>query len=471
MDFHHWAHFNYPCNISVYFSKYHQQKHQKNQLGNAETLGTSARTPKQEGDGRIAQFMKIIAIVGFGFSGRLALHHLLKTIDKNSRILIFDKEEKNSLGPAFSGFSPHYILNVPAKNMSAFSDKPNDFCEFLQKKYPKIWQKIGESGFAPRHIFGEYLEEITKRDLENCDKNLVSFVKEEVVKIEEEFSLTTKNGRVYQANEIMLATSFRQSDLTLNISGKNIVKKLWDKEAISFFHQENLTDEKICLIGCGLSAIDVITSLKKKNFSGKIIAISRRGNFPKKHFVSNNPKFEEIFSVEDARKGVLFLCQKTRKFLHSNSQFDLCGAVDAIRPNIKKIWQNFDQRNKKIFLKHLWPYWNIFRHRAPDSSIDIIEKMIAEKQLEILKINQIQKGKKLKFDYVVNCLGFELRAEKYSLLQQMIDSALLNKDILLAQSNHSKIHLLGGMNIGRDFECTAVPDLRENVEEEVKKLR
>jgi hypothetical protein len=36
--------------------------------------------------------------------------------------------------------------------------------------------------------------------------------------------------------------------------------------------------------------------------------------------------------------------------------------------------------------------------------------------------------------------------------------------VLLTQSNHPKIHLLGGLNIGRDFECTSVPDLRTSVE-------
>ena len=28
--------------------------------------------------------------------------------------------------------------------------------------------------------------------------------------------------------------------------------------------------------------------------------------------------------------------------------------------------------------------------------------------------------------------------------------------------NHNKIHLVGGLNIGRDFEITAVPDIRND---------
>ena len=46
---------------------------------------------------------------------------------------------------------------------------------------------------------------------------------------------------------------------------------------------------------------------------------------------------------------------------------------------------------------------------------------------------------------------------------------LLKKDLLMVESPDPKIHLLGGLNIGRDFECTAVPDLRVCVEKIIYK--
>ena len=85
--------------------------------------------------------------------------HLVKKAEK-TKILIFEKNGPDALGAAFTSFSPHYILNVPAIKMSAFSNAPRDFCEFLEKKYPQIWSEIGENGFAPRRIYGEYLDEI-----------------------------------------------------------------------------------------------------------------------------------------------------------------------------------------------------------------------------------------------------------------------------------------------------------------------
>ncbi|MBP7710276.1 MAG: FAD/NAD(P)-binding protein [Rickettsiales bacterium] len=406
--------------------------------------------------------MKSTAIVGFGFCGRLAFLHLVKKSTKN-KILIFDPNLPNTLGPAFSPFSPHYILNVPAIKMSAFSNAPRDFCEFLEKKYPQVWREVGENGYAPRYIYGEYLDELTKQAFLEAKKNNVVFelVAEGVSEIlpqEEGFLINQK----FAADEVFLATSFKQSELPANIdvTANLVTKNLWSADSKQF-HQENFTNQTICLIGSGLTAVDVIVGLKKKNFAGKIFVISRRGNFPKKHFgeIQSNLNF---ISASDAKNGVLFLCLKIRNFLKQNPQFDLRHAIDSIRQITTELWQNFDKKNKKQFLR-LLPYWNIFRHRAPIASIETIEQMIENGQIEILK-----KGRKnLECDLLVNCLGFEFKAEKYPLFAQMLAANLLKKDLLLTQSNHPKIHLLGGLNIGRDFECTAVPDLRVSVEKSV----
>ena len=446
--------------------------------------------------------MKVIAIVGFGFCGRLAFAHLAKN-SKNSKIIIFEKNGQNSLGPAFSNFSPHYILNVPVERMSAFSNQPQSFCEFLQTKYPEIFKEIGKNGFSPRRIYGEYLEGITKEAFAEAQKNNieVEFVEDEVIEIlpckqilnqvqDDDVKLshpeldsgssviTTKSNKSFQANEILIATSFRQSNLPFDLNSPNLVKQIWDFPKT--FHEKNFTNETICLVGSGLTAVDVVVGLSKKKFTGKVFIISRRGNLPKKHFEKIHP-VPNLISVSDAKNGVVFLTRKIRNFLRQNPQYDLRYIIDSIRHDTTELWQNLDTRNKKLFLR-LLPYWNIFRHRAPAFSIEMIEEMVESNQLELKKkgVKKISEknGKifvqihdeEIECDYLVNCLGFEFKPEKYPLLKQMIESGLLKKDLLMVESLDRKIHLLGGLNIGRDFECTAVPDLRICVEKAVGKL-
>ncbi len=419
--------------------------------------------------------MKNIAIIGFGFSGLMTFFHLTKNPTKN-KILVFDKNGQEALGSAFSSFSKHYLLNVPVMKMSAFSNDEKHFYNFLEKNYPEI-AAIDE--FAPRFTYGQYLQEIKKLALENAQKNFIEFefIAEEISKItkltETNFSLDSKNGNSYQASEVVLANSIEQNDILSNFSSKKIINNLWSKENITF-HQEKFLEKNICLIGTGLTAVDILVKLKKENFTGQIFAISRRGNFPKAHFTS--PVIvNKAIEVEDAKKGILFLCLKIRNFLRNNPQYDLRAVIDSLRPITVSLWHNLDQKNRKLFLR-LMPYWNIFRHRAPVESLEIIDSMKLSGQLKILK-GSIKKVENLgdtlvvhlpstsvNTNCIVNCLGFKLNAKKYPLLKQMLEENLLKENLLMCETLNPQIHLLGALNIGKDFECTAVPDLRKQVE-------
>lgn len=443
--------------------------------------------------------MKSVAIIGFGFCGRMSLFHLAEKFEAGDKIYVFDKNPLNDLGPAFSAFSPYYILNVPVAKMSAFSDRQDEFKNFLAAKYPKILEFTSDNGFAPRQIYGEYLQQLTIEALRKLhEKNIhFEFIQDEVFEIKKdgENFIVKSEEMTREASQILLATSFKQNELSYNFSSENFVKKLWSRAALPF-HEKKFEKETICLIGSGLTAVDIIIGLKNKNFAGKIIVISRRGNFPKKHFTPESSSLLQssedlarlvdelklmgssaLQAKDDGGNVVLAMCLKIRKFLRENPEYDLRHVIDSIRPITQKLWQNFDEKNKKLFLR-FWPYWNIFRHRAPISSLETIEKMQALGQIELRKkgVKNITKlGERFLVgetmcDVLVNALGFDLKAQSYPLLKQMIESGLLKDEILLASSNDKNLHLLGGLNIGRDFECTAVPDLRSSVESTIEKL-
>jgi uncharacterized NAD(P)/FAD-binding protein YdhS len=426
--------------------------------------------------------MKTIAIIGFGFCGKTLFINLIKNYQPKTKILIFSKSHYSLSSAAFSELSPSYILNVPAKKMSAFLDRENDFCDFLEKYHSTLWTEIGENGFAPRYIYGQYIDYILEAALVEAKEKAVDFefINQEVVRVfeEGELALELENGDCYEVDDIVLATSFKQAQMPFEFNSKNFVKDLWSETSINF-HQNPPLNKTIGLIGSGLSAVDVILSFKKNKFIGNIIAISRHGNLPKKSFLSAKV---DLIKVADAKNGVLFLCLKIRKFLRENPQFDLRQVIGSIRNITQELWHNFDEKNKQLFLRRLISYWNIFRHCAPIDSVEMVENMIIDGQLVVKKgsienienvgekISITTKNEEILVDQLVNCLGFEFRADKYRLLSQMMSEQLLKKDCIMAKSNHPKIHLLGGLNIGRDFECTAVPELRLSVSDVVGKL-
>lgn len=419
--------------------------------------------------------MSKIAIVGFGFCGITTLYNLAFQ-NKYKEITIFEKSGFSTLGTAFSEFSQQYILNVPANNMSAFENLPDDFLQFLNYDYPNLYSK---DDFVPRYIYGQYLQLIKEDAFLFAQKNSIkiNIVEDEVLEIQKKdnnFLITTKS-QISEASELVLATSFKQSQIKTDLEDKFFIKNLWDKK-YSYFHQESFflenKVENIFIVGLGLSAVDVIIGLKKRNYTGKIYAMSRRGNFPTEHLSYEN-NLASLINNFDAKKGVLFICKKIRKLLKENPNYELRNIIDSLRENAVELWHNLDEKNKKLFLKFL-PYWNIYRHHVPIESMKIINSMIETGQIEIIKssLKEVKKEKKIlvktnseifKIDLLVNCLGFEMDVRKYPLLNQMCEENLLKEDIFMCKSNDKKIHLLGGLNIGKDFESTSVPELRKHV--------
>jgi uncharacterized NAD(P)/FAD-binding protein YdhS len=437
--------------------------------------------------------MKKIAIVGFGFCGVMVFGNILRKISAQNcqpkiKFIIFEKSGANIIGAGFSDFNDSYILNVPVKKMSAFENNSDDFLDFLKKNYPAIYDENGAEGYVPRNIYGQYLKNLRDNffQLANDLQIEYQFIEKQVIDIEDGFKIIT-DVDIIDADEVVISSSFVQSKLNYFDSDEKFISPLWSKNSKKF-HQKNdfKSDDKICIIGTGLSAVDVLVGLKVKNFSGKIFAISRRGNFPKPHFSQQNTTIKQekidFISDTDAKLGILNISLKFREYLRNNKNYDLRHLIDSIRHKTKDLWRNLDEKNKKIFLKKILPYWNIFRHRVPNSSLEIINEMIKNHNLKIIKssVKSISKNgdkfvietfnKAIECDYLVNCLGFDYDIKNYSLIESMVQKNLLKKDLILVQSNNSKIHLVGGLNIGRDFEITAVPDIRSDADLVAQKI-
>jgi uncharacterized NAD(P)/FAD-binding protein YdhS len=429
--------------------------------------------------------MKKIAIVGFGFCGIMVFGNILKKISSQKsqnkiKFIIFEKNGANAVGAGFSNFNDNYILNVPAKKMSPFEDQPNDFLDFLKENYPAIYEKNGADSFVPRNVYGNFLKKLRDDFFQLASELKIDyeFIEQQVIDIEEGFKIVT-DVDIVDADEVVLSSSFVQSQLNYHDNDEKFIASLWSKNSQKFHQKNNFNvDDKICIIGTGLSAVDVLVGLNAKNFSGKIYAISRRGNFPQPHFSQQNIATAQVpinfIDDNDAKTGIVNISLKFRKYLRVNQNYDLRHLIDSIRHKTKALWHNLDEKNKRIFLKKMLPYWNIFRHRVPSTSLEIINKMIENKKLEIVKssVKSIAKkgdkfivelkGGTLECDYVVNCLGFDFNLKNYPLIASMEKKNLLKKDLILVQSNNAKVHLVGGLNIGRDFEITAVPDIRND---------
>jgi uncharacterized NAD(P)/FAD-binding protein YdhS len=95
-----------------------------------------------------------VVIVGGGFSGTCTGLNLAKRKESDHiRVTVIDSAEEVGPGLAYRFDDHNLLLNVPAGDMSAFADDPDDFLNFCRSVDPSF----NSGSFVPRRLYGQYL--------------------------------------------------------------------------------------------------------------------------------------------------------------------------------------------------------------------------------------------------------------------------------------------------------------------------
>ncbi len=373
---------------------------------------------------------KKIAIIGFGASGIACFYNIVKQANCDLSIDIFEKNIPLTKGPAYSTKNFHHLLNVEANHMSLEISDPNDFLSWLKKNNYDYQEK----SFAPRILFGKYLEEIIARSIETAESKGIKYnlIKENISEIKKQNNNFLINGNAYET-----------CILAIGIDLKNSQKNFWNDDIKKY-----LDDEEIHIAGTGLTAVDAIISLIDENYCGKIFAHSRSGLITmarSTHEVSNSP-----LSIADMN---LPLSQIFHKFVRAcKNNKDWQCVMDSVRNITQELWQKLDSEKKKRFKRHCLKYWNIHRHRCPQEQFAKLEKLLAEKKL-FFTTEKLPK----KF---IDCTGFDFNFSS-DLVKNLVAENLVKYDDLKMGiiSNSSNLHIIGGANFGALLETTAIPEI------------
>ncbi|MFZ6648663.1 FAD/NAD(P)-binding protein [Undibacterium sp. TJN25] len=266
--------------------------------------------------------MQNIIIIGAGFSGTLTAVQLIRNSSGQSiNVTLVDRNCDMGRGVAYKSDSKNYFLNVPAGNMSALEEDPNHFIEYC-KKYNK---KIVPSSFVSRAIYGDYLEQLLSDNERSLDGQVViTRVFGEVISLSAGNgttppSVTFKDGKKLTGNSIVLATgnyppqNIQIFDRTFYLNEK-YANDPWQLKTTTIFDRTVPT----LLIGSGLTAIDICTSLLHKPGNEKIYLVSRHGLLPQSHRVSLPTYKTDQFTkpILDGLKTLRAQLRATRRQIH-----------------------------------------------------------------------------------------------------------------------------------------------------------
>jgi uncharacterized NAD(P)/FAD-binding protein YdhS len=439
-----------------------------------------------------------VAVIGAGASGLLTTIQLLTQGGKSGpRVYLIEKSSGFGTGAAYSTNDPSHILNTRAGNMSAFPDRPNHFLEWLSAS-------LGESTtpfcFVSRQTYGRYLRSLLRDAAQTAGAaGRLYLVADEAVSLrpiqDGGFSVRLGVGREIQADAVILATGnpapfppVVDDDGVLN--SPSYVDNPWLPEATAAVPRER----PVLLLGTGLTMVDVAIALANRGHEGTIIALSRRGLLPRSHTPlagarkTGVPAFEARL-LHDLRSLRRHIDEEVRKGA------DWRDIIDALRPHTQHYWQSLPLWEKRRFLRHLRPWWDVHRHRLAPAIHDRLHALIAAGRLKIVK-GRVKSFKALDDGFVsvtwtprasssqeqllvariINCMGpgFGPAKEASPILRQLLQNGLAVEDDLAlglrvdgashildaSEKPHAAMFAIGPVTRGTFWEVTAVPDIR-----------
>lgn len=437
-----------------------------------------------------------IGIVGAGFSGTSLALNLHRFSRKPIEIFLFEKRGCFGAGEAYSTPFSFHLLNVRAHDMSAFDDLPDHFVHWLESK-PHVIPYLNEvipvrEQFVPRLLYGQYLQDMLSKihsaPSQRCKLIQISGEVIDVVKDESHIKLVLSDQTGIAVDKVVFALgNAPPAPMSFSMSPEvDCIHQPWDYHAPSQIGRK----EAVFILGTSLSMIDVVLTLYHQGHEGLIYAISRRGLLPLPH--AN--QFETMSSLaNDLPNQLLPLFKQVRKKItyHMEMGGDWRTMMSAMRKHIPTLWASASLQDKKRFIRHVLPYWNIHRHRVHHHLIDLLKQLSERKQFKVLagRILSVEQGKaKIKLRYsnqivetkvkwLINCMGPSLNLAYsrapliYSLLQRGITSLdplnlgfiTTSWGALKEKSGHvsNTFYTLGPPAKSTYWESGAVPEIRK----------
>jgi len=437
-----------------------------------------------------------VAIIGGGFSGSMLAVELLRHSDRNCSVVLIERGPVPGRGVAYGTQFEGHLLNVRARNMSAYANDPGHFVKWAQRHYSS---SVKPDDFLPRPVYGQYVAS-QLREAISLGRGSFRCIQGEAVslaRIGNRCEIHLASGQTLLADKVILALgNFPPADL--HIPGKTstcsrYVPNPWSPNALT--HVANA--ESILLIGSGLTSVDVTVELRARGCEGTIHILSRRGLLPQRH---NAIPFAP-FRIDDAPRTVRGLLRMIRSQVKAAEArgSNWREVIDSLRPVTQQIWRTLPPVERRRFLRHLRTYWDVHRHRIAERIADQLTLQLRSGHIHvhagrITEYREVAEGveityrqrksgnlAKLRADRVVNCTGPEgnYRRVGSPLLLDLMEKKLARPDelslgldvaedgaVLDAQGSPSDfLYALGPLRKGKLWESIAVPELRVQVAE------
>jgi uncharacterized NAD(P)/FAD-binding protein YdhS len=387
--------------------------------------------------------------------------------------------------------------------MSLDSSRPGEFLDFAMR----LGLRVGPSDFLSRALYGRYLtaslQEASGSAGIECTRIWGRVTRlAQLHNRSRSWRIDLDDGHLLLADEVVLAIG-NPPPATLAPLRAIGGTRWYVHDPWTSWPQEipAMRPQRVLLLGTGLTMADVALRLASRGPEPPLIlALSRHGLLPQPQTA-----FDRATMLADAMATVRASGSSLRELVHVvhtlARQVDGVGGdwrevVNAVRKIAPELWSGLSIADRQRFLRHVRPIWDVHRHRLPTAAAAELQRLQAAGMLTVragaLESVSIEGGgieviwrprgaqqrERAIVGRVFNCTGPDYRVSRSAntLVQSLLASGLISADLLelgiRATADNEVIDADGRVVKGlyyvgpwlraRDWEATAVPELREH---------
>lgn len=333
---------------------------------------------------------RTVVIVGGGFTGAVLALKLARARPMD-RIRLIERRRRAGVGLAYGACAPPHLLNVPVSRMEC--GLTPGFGAWLEAECAGEAAALAASAggrladaFAPRALFGRYMEARLAQALSPDPRCGVHRVMGEAVRLSEGFrrGVVLEDGRTIEGDLIVLATGNPAPQpgpvrgLAEAAGRVEVAADPWAPDAFDGLDP----DAPVLLVGAGLTTVDIALRLDWSGHRGPMAAVSRHGLWPQRHQAGGAwPPFLGAAAPETPRAALRLLREQVAAAGAAGVPWQ--RVFDAARPDVARVWRGWSLRARAQFLRHGRTRWDVHRHRMATGVADRLEMLLADGRLTL----------------------------------------------------------------------------------------
>ncbi|MER9971483.1 FAD/NAD(P)-binding protein [Mesorhizobium sp. M0060] len=328
----------------------------------------------------------IIAIVGGGFSGAATAFHLARLLPAGaSDIVVVEPREGLGYGLAYSTADPAHRINVPASRMTLISGQDSHFADWLEQTRAIVddAEAIAAYGalYPQRHVFGRYVESHLRPFLLSKTIRHVRSAVASVERTGEGYCLILADGGTLAADAVVIATTHPPPALPMllkSVAGTaGLLANPYDLERLEAIGR----DDRVLVVGTGLTSADVIAMLDRRGHRGHIVALSRHGYRSRSQAAMLADPIGDFTTLPSRSATALFRRIRATILDAKRRGEDWHPVLDAVRRQGQAIWQALPLAEQRRVARNLRALWDVHRFRLAPQVADVLDRRVAEGKL------------------------------------------------------------------------------------------